>query len=95
MLNYSGLSKSQRFNSYIENYSRIIKLKLSKFLYGKNRCKITWSMFFYFIKNEENDNQKEINALLNKIEEKKIINNISKSYDNIPKQKMIILIIII
>ena len=72
MLNYSGLSKSQRSNSYIENYNRIIKLKLSKFLYGKNRCKITWPMFFYFIKNEEKDKQNEINALLNKIEEIKI-----------------------
>ena len=70
MLNYSGLSKSQRSNSYIENYNRIIKLKLSKFLYGKNRCKITWPIFFYFIKNEENDKQNEINALQNKIEEK-------------------------
>ena len=88
MLNYSGLSKSQRSNSYIENYNRIIKLKLSKFLYGKNRCKITWPMFFYFIKNEENDKQKEINALLNKIEEKKISKKISKSYDQNPKQKI-------
>ena len=35
MLNYSGLSKSQRSNSYIENYNRIIKLKLSKIYYGK------------------------------------------------------------
>ena len=75
MLNYSGLSKSQRSNSYIENYNRIIKLKLSKFLYGKNRCKITWPMFFYFIKNEEKDKQNEINALLNKIEEKKYKDN--------------------
>ena len=31
MFNYSGLDKSQRFNGYIENYNRIIKLKLSKF----------------------------------------------------------------
>ena len=57
MLNYSGLSKSQRSNSYIENYNRIIKLKISKFLYEKNRCKITWPIFFYFIKKKENDKQ--------------------------------------
>ena len=68
MLNYSGLSKSQRSNSYIENYNRIIKLKLSKFLYGKNRCKITWPMFFYFIKNEENDKQNEIKKLKRKFQ---------------------------
>ena len=37
----------------------------------KNRFKITWTLSFYFIKNKENDKQKEINALLNKIEEKK------------------------
>ena len=88
ILNYSGLTKSQRSNSYIEYYNRVIKLKLSKFLYGKNRCKITWPMFFCFIKNEENDKQDEINALLNKIEEKKISKKISKSYYKIPKQKI-------
>ena len=48
-------------------------IKLSKFLYGKNRCKIALPMSFHFIKNKENDRQKEINALLNKIEEKKLL----------------------
>ena len=55
MLNYIYLSKEQRSNSYIENYNRRIKLKLSKFLYGKNHCKISWPLFLYFIKKEEEE----------------------------------------
>ena len=55
MLDYSNITKNQRSNSYIENYNRRIKLKLSKFLYGKSKCKISWPLFLYFIKNEEND----------------------------------------
>ena len=49
MLDYSGLSKEERSNSYIENYNRRIKLRLSKFLYGKNKCKISWPLFLYFL----------------------------------------------
>ena len=60
MLNYYLLSKEQRSNSYIENYNRRIKLKLSKYLYGKNKCKISWPLFLYFIKCEEEDYRKEI-----------------------------------
>ena len=60
ILNYKYLSKEQRSNSYIENYNRRIKLRLSKFLYGKNKCKITWPLFLYFIKNEEKDYRKDI-----------------------------------
>jgi hypothetical protein len=60
MLNYQFLSKEQRSNSYIENYNRRIKLKLSKFLYGKNKCKITWPLFLYFIKQEEEDYRTDI-----------------------------------
>ena len=60
MLNYHYLNKEQRSNSYIENYNRRIKLKLSKFLYGKNKCKITWPLFLYFIKNEEEEYRKDI-----------------------------------
>ena len=59
MLNYKHLSKEQRSNSYIENYNRRIKLKLSKYLYGKNKCIITWP-FLYFIKKEEEDYKNEI-----------------------------------
>ena len=60
MLNYIYLNKEQRSNSYIENYNRRIKLKLSKYLYGKNHCKISWPLFLYFIKKEEEDYRNEI-----------------------------------
>ena len=60
MLNYHLLSKEQRSNSYIENYNRRIKLKLSKSLYGKNKCKISWFLFLYFIKQEEQDYRTDI-----------------------------------
>ena len=53
MLDYSNITKNQRSNSYIENYYRLIKLKLSKFLYVRSKCKISWPLFLYFIKNEE------------------------------------------
>ena len=58
-LDYHYLSKELRSNSYIENYNRRIKLKLSKFLFGKNHCLITWPLFLYFIKQEENDYRTE------------------------------------
>ena len=54
-LNYSYLNRDERSNSYIENYNRVIKLKLSKYLYGKNHCKISWPLFMHFIKNEEEE----------------------------------------
>ena len=60
MLNYKHLSKEQRSNSYIENYNRRIKLKLSKYLYLKNKCIITRPLFLYFIKKEEEDYKDEI-----------------------------------
>ena len=53
MIDNSNITKNQRSNSYIENYNRSIKLKLSKFLYGKSKCKISWPLFLYFIKIEE------------------------------------------
>ena len=55
ILDYSNISKSQRSNSYIENYNGDINLKLSKYLYGKSKCKTSWPLFLYFIKNEEKD----------------------------------------
>ena len=60
MLNYIYLDKEQRSNSYIENYNRRIKLKLSKYLYGKNHCKISWPLFLFFIKKEEEDSRMQI-----------------------------------
>ena len=55
ILNYIYLIKEQRSNSYLENYNRLIKQKLSTFLYGRNKCKISWPLFLYFIINEENE----------------------------------------
>ena len=60
MLDYSNINKSVRSNSYIENYHRKIKLKLSKFLYGKNKSLITWPLLLYFIINEEQEYRNEI-----------------------------------
>ena len=60
MLNYHLLSNEQRSISYIENYNRRIKLKLSKYLYRKNKCKISWPLFLYFIKQEEQDYRTDI-----------------------------------
>ena len=41
LLNYHYLAKEQWSNNYIENYNRRIKLKLSRYLFGKNHCKIS------------------------------------------------------
>ena len=73
MLNYNNISKNIRSNSYIENYNRRLKLKLSKFLYGKNKCLVTWPLLLYFIINEENEYPLEIYNSETKLEEK--INN--------------------
>ena len=55
ILKNSLLKNDERSVGYIENYNRIIKLKLSTNLYGKNHCKRNWQLFIYFIKNEEED----------------------------------------
>ena len=68
ILNYGYLKKEFRSNSYIENYNRRIKLKLSKFLYGKSKVKISWPLFLYFIRNEEEDYRKENTKFENSIE---------------------------
>ena len=65
MLDYSSIKKSQRSNSYIENYNRKIKLKLSIYLFGKNKCKITGPLFHLFIRKEESETKKEIYNLEN------------------------------
>ena len=54
-MNYCYLKKDFRSNSYIENYNRRIKLKLSKYLYGKSKVKISWALFFYFNRSEEEE----------------------------------------
>ena len=55
---FNNLDIKFRSNSYIENYNGIIKLKLSKFLYGKSKTKITWPIFHYFILEEEDEYRK-------------------------------------
>ena len=45
-----------------------IKLKLSKFLYGISKCKISCPLFLYFIKNEENDVKENNYKLENEVE---------------------------
>ena len=84
MLNYHLLSKEQRSNSYIENYNRRIKLKLSKYLLGRNKCKISWPLFLYFIKTEEDDYRKDI---YNKEKELKIKYKKIKKFKKIKKIK--------
>ena len=71
MLDYTGLPKEVRSNSYIENYNRRIKLRLSKFLYGKNKCKISWPLFLYFIINEEDIYRNECYEKEQELEKKK------------------------
>ena len=55
MLDYTKIKKEYRSNSYIENYNKRIKLKLSEYLFGKSKTKISWPLFNYFIKEEEHD----------------------------------------
>ena len=48
--------KEYRSNSCVENYNKkYIKLKLSEYLFGKSKTKISWPLFNYFIKEEEHD----------------------------------------
>ena len=61
----------------IINYNRRIKLKLSKFLYGKNRCKITWPMLFILLKMRKMIHK--IKLINYKIKQKKKNINISSS----------------
>ena len=53
MLKHNLLGKYVRSNSHIQYYNKIIKLKLSNYLYGKNHCKISWLLFIYFMKNKK------------------------------------------
>ena len=59
-------------------------LKLSKYLLGKNKCKITWPLFNYFIKEEENDIKNEI-IEQEKLLPKKMKNNINKKENKKPE----------
>ena len=60
-------------------------MKLSKYLLGKNKCKITWPLFNYFIKEEEHDIKNEI------IEQEKLLpkkkkNNYNKKENKKPEK---------
>ena len=81
MLDYSLITKSQRSNSYIENYNRRIKLKLSKFLFGKNKYKISWPLFLYFITHEEDETKKENYNIENSTEIKYVNMNFNDKND--------------
>ena len=54
-LNYSGIKKYYKCNSYLENYNRQIEKKLSEFLYGNSKIRIIWKLFIQFIKNKEEE----------------------------------------
>ena len=90
MLNYSYLPKKFRSNSYIENYNRRIKLKLSKYLFGKSKTKISWPLFIFFIRNEEEEYRLENIKFDNSIEIKNInLNNNKKTDIKIDKSEKI------
>ena len=55
MLDYSNIRMEYKSNSYIENYNKRLKLKLSNYLYGKKKTQITWPIFNYIIKEEEEE----------------------------------------
>ena len=66
-LDYTKIDKEYRLNSYIENYNKRIKLKLSEYLYGKSITKISWPLFNYFIKEEEHYLQKKLSVFVDKL----------------------------
>ena len=61
-LNYALISIEQKSNSFLENYNRRLKIKLSNFLYGKNKINITWPIFIYFKKKEKDYRINNYNA---------------------------------
>ena len=71
-------------NSYIENYNRCIKLKLSKYLFEKSKTKISWPLFIFFIRSEEEEYRLVNIKFDNSIEMKNInLNNTKKTNINI------------
>ena len=75
------INKKYSSKGYIENYNRRIKLKLSKYLYGKSKTKISWPLFNYFIIQEEEDFRKEYRLIENSTEVQENENNLSDSND--------------
>lgn len=73
LLDYSDIDKALCSNSYIENYNKFIKQKLSPFLFGRSKTKISCPLFIYFIKEEKECYRlKLVNMDIN-IDKKKII----------------------
>ena len=70
MLDYSNISMEYKSNSYIKNYNKRLKLKLSNYLYGKKN-QIIWLIFNYFIKEEE-EYRLDIISNESKLEKKRI-----------------------
>ena len=70
ILNYNIIDKKYRANSYIENYNRQLKKKLSQLIYGKDKSYLSWPLFIKFIQNEEEyrrDNNNLENSIIKKI----------------------------
>ena len=87
-LNYMWLKKEQRSNSYLENYNRRIKQKLSSFLYGKKKCRISWPLLIYFLIKEENEYRSNIYNNEMKLEYKNInFSKFIKTKTKIQKEK--------
>ena len=62
-----------------------IKLKLSEYLYGKSKCRISWPIFLYFILHEEDEYRNELYENESNVEykyDKNIIINKNKQLDN-------------
>ena len=87
-LDYRKIDKKYRSNSYIENYNKRIKQKLSSYLFGKSKTKISWPLFNHFIVQEENDYRLENIEEECQIEKLKFKNNIIDANYNLTKEIM-------
>ena len=74
-LNYTKINRIFFSNSYLENFNRIIKMKISKYLYGNLKTKISWPLFIEFICNEEEEYRLKTYKEENKIIKKSKISN--------------------
>ena len=77
------MDKKYRANSYIENYNRQLKIKLSQLIYGKDKSYLSWPLFIKFIQNEEEEYRRNNGDLENSIIKKNIIKDIK--YNNSTK----------
>lgn len=82
-MDYTTIEKKYHINSYIKNYNKRIKKKLLKYLFDKNKTKISWPLFNYFIFQEENDYRNGNIKKEFKLENKNIFYNLINNNDNI------------